>query len=443
MEKITEFHRKYRPARLSEYIGNASIVNTALKFLPLERKPQVILLHGNSGCGKTTFARLLCSCYSCETPLENGDACGECPTCQEFAHYIETGDYDGLINIHEVDVTDDSGKRAVDELIDEMNAPSLTGGWKCFIFDECHLMTPTAQARLLKTIEEPPEKVLICLCTTNPEKLLDTIVSRCHYQFRVQKPKREELISLLQTVCDKEGIRTEKRALSLIATKGGLVPRNSLIELQKVVRTCGNVTYDATAEALNVIADKYYFTFYNLLTANPLVTYQYIGFIHTIMESIALSEFLDGLIDFTLRGIYVYNNVQVDGLEPTELKPYGKLFAQFSPGELVYLIEFLTSLRGNRDAEIKLLRLGYTGIKPQPATSQIDASELKGLNSLTTDVSSDMQAGNAAFQKKTVMTDAEREDIVKTNMAAVPVGDMLNMFGGVQVKINDGGKKNG
>lgn len=443
MSDITEFHRKYRPIRLSGYIGNVSIVNTALKFLPLERKPQVILLHGNSGCGKTTFARLLCSCYSCETPLENGDACGVCPTCQEFAHYIETGDYDGLINIHEVDVTDDSGKRAVDELIDEMNAPSVTGGWKCFIFDECHLMTQSAQARLLKTIEEPPEKVLICLCTTNPEKLLPTVVSRCHYQFRVQKPKREELIALLQSVCLKEGITAEKRALSLIATKGGLVPRNSLIELQKVVRTCGNITYDATAEALNVIADKYYFTFYTLLTANPLVTYQYIGFIHEVMQTIALSEFLDGLIEFTLRGIYVYNNVPVDGLEAAELKPYSKLFSQFAPSELVFLIEYLTGLRGDRDAEIKLLRLGYTGIRQATPERNTNFSELQGLDAITSSAASDTQAGNAAFKEKTTMTDEEREGIVKANMGAVGVNDMLNMFAGVRVNTGNGGVKNG
>ena len=439
MSDVTEFHRKYRPVRLSEYIGNMNIVNTALKFLPLERKPQVILLHGNSGCGKTTFARLLCSCYSCESPLENGDACGECPTCQEFAHYIETGDYDGLINIHEVDVTDDSGKRAVDELIDEMNAPSVTGGWKCFIFDECHLMTQSAQARLLKTIEEPPEKVLICLCTTNPEKLLDTIVSRCHYQFRVQKPKREELINLLQSVCTKEGIAAEKRALSLVATKGNLVPRNSLIELQKVVRSCGSVTYDATAEALNIIADKYYFTFYTLLTSNPLVTYKYNSFIHEVMESIDLSEFLNGLIDFTLRGIYVYNNVQVDGLEPVELKSYGKLFSQFSPSELVYLIEYLTSLRGDRDAEIKLLRLGYTGLRQSQPEQITDFSALQNLNSLTSTAADDLQAGNTAFNEKTTMTDTEREEIVKTNMGTVAVSDMLNMFDGTRVNL--GGMK--
>ena len=439
MSEITEYHRKYRPAHLSEYIGNASIINSALKFLPLERKPQVILLHGNSGCGKTSFARLLCAAYSCETPLETGDACGECPTCQEFAHYIESGDTDGLMNIKEVDVTDDSGKRAVDELIDEMNAPSLTGGWKCFIFDECHLMTPSAQARLLKTIEEPPEKVLICLCTTNPEKMLSTIVSRCHYQFRVQKPKREELINHLQNVCLKEGVKCERRALSLIATKGELTPRNSLIELQKVVRACGEVMYEGTAETLNVIADKYYFMFYELLTSATLVTYKYIAFINQVANEMALSEFLNGLISFTLRGIYVYNNVPVDGLEQVELKPYGKLFSRFTPGELVFMMEYLTGLRGDPDMEIKLLKLGYTGIQDK-ALAGFNASaqntELSGADSLVTSASSDTNAGDAAFNEKTTMTDKERDDIIKSSMEQVPVDDMLSMFNGVRIDIN-------
>ena len=122
MADIVEYHRKYRPSRLSEYIGNTNIVNAALSFLTLkDKKPQVILLSGHSGCGKTTFARLLCSCYSCEHPLPNGDACGECDSCKEFAHYIETGDNDGLMNITEVDVTTDGGKKATEDLIEQMN----------------------------------------------------------------------------------------------------------------------------------------------------------------------------------------------------------------------------------------------------------------------------------------------------------------------------------
>ena len=436
MSEVVEFHRKYRPSTLEGYIGNASIKKAALTFLPLEHKPQVILLHGHSGCGKTTFARLLCSCYSCEHPKPNGDACGECDTCKEFAHYIETGDNDGLINITEVDVTDDSGKKAVEALIDEMYAPSLTGGWKCFIFDECHLMTPSAQARLLKTIEEPPEKVLICLCTTNPEKLLDTITSRCHYQFRVQKPKREEIIDLLAKVCVEEGVTAERRGLSLVATKGNLVPRDSLIQLQKVVRACGSVTYENAANTLEVIADKYYFMFYNFLLASKIETYKYVSFIHEITTQMDMSEFLVGLIDFTTRGIYIYNNIPIDGLDAAELRPYSKLFANFAPAELVFMMDYLTSLRGDPDMEIKLLKLGYTGINHSIVYNQEGEStgELSNIDDLGTSAAADAQAGSENFNQNTTMTDAERNEIVQQATSPVEMNDVLKMFGGYHIK---------
>lgn len=442
MADIVEYHRKYRPSRLSEYIGNANIVNAALSFLTLEdKKPQVILLSGHSGCGKTTFARLLCSCYSCEHPLPNGDACGECDSCKEFAHYIETGDNDGLMNITEVDVTTDGGKKATEDLIEQMNEPSYDGRWKCFILDECHLLTNAAQSSLLKPIEEPPEKVLICLCTTNPEKLLPTITSRCMYKFRVQKPKREELINYLSSICVKEGIRAERKGLSLIATKGDLVPRNSLIELQNVVRARGEVTYEAVAETLEIVSEKYYFTFYKLLTDKTLVTYKYVNFIHEVVSNLNLTDFLNGLIDFTLRGIYVYNSVPIEGLDESELTPYKELFSRFSPSELVFLMSFLTGLRGDQDMEIKLLQLGYTGIQNCAIANSgttPDMSALSSLDDLKTSASGDADAGSALFNAKTEMTADERLNLVREGAKATSLDEIIETFHAKSLKT--GGK---
>lgn len=436
MAEVTDYARKYRPSRLSEYVGNKTIVESALRFLrlPEESRPQVLLLHGNAGCGKTSFARLICSCYSCETPLENGDACGTCPTCQEFQHYIETGDSDGLMDIKEVDTTDDNGKKAVDELIDDMSAPSLVGGWKCYIFDECHMLTQSAQARLLKTIEEPPPKVLICLCTTNPEKILPTIHTRCHYEFRVQKPTRAELIALLQRVAQEEGVRAETRALSLVATKGDMVPRTSLHQLQKVVQECGEVTYESAVKVLNIVADKYYFTFYKLLLQAHLVTYKYIMFINEIAAEMPLEQFIDGLIAFTVRGIYVYNNVAVDGLDASELKPYGDLFAKFTPNELVFMMTYLTSLRGDPDVEIKLLKLGYTGIANAAVSAGVAGPDSSELANLSSSVAADSRAGSEAIKEQTMMTSEERDTLISDAMKEVDMDDVLSMFNGVKVQ---------
>lgn len=437
MGEILDLHRKYRPKTLQEVIGNAPVKTAISTFLRSEHKPQVILLKGISGCGKTSLARLICKNYCCENPNPDGTACGVCDTCIDFANYIETGDSSNIINLTEVDVTDDNGKKAVEDLIDDMYAFRLTGSWKCYIFDECHLMTQAAQARLLKTIEEPPENVLICLCTTNPEKLLNTITSRCHYQFNIKKPTRDEIIAHLQSICLQEGISADRKALSLIANKGMMIPRDCLILLQQVICQCKKVEYDSTAECLELIADKYYFTFYKLLTAEQISVYEYLSLIHEISTKLDLDDFIDGLINFTARGIYVYNNVPVDGLDASELPAYSKLFAQFQPREIVYMLNYLTALRNDKDAEIKLMKLGYTGIQGSDALSSSldDLSELASVSSLTTSAASDSQAGSEAFQERTTVTDEDRKEIVKSETAPVELNNILDMFGGVRVNI--------
>lgn len=431
MSEVVDFSRKYRPARLSDYVGNAGIVRSALSFLSgdPDKRPQVILLNGHSGCGKTTFARLLCSCYSCEHPLENGDACGECDTCREFAHYIETGDEGGLMNIQEVDITTAGGKAATEDLIQQMQEPSYDGKWKCFILDECHLMSNAAQSSLLKPLEDIPEKVLVCLCTTNPEKLLDTITSRCQCNFKVQKPKRSELIAHLEKVCQAEGVSCDHRGLSLISTKGNMVPRDSLKWLQTVIRERGNATYASAVEVLDIIADKYYFAFYEQLLSPTIITYQYIGLINKIANSLDLNDFLSGLINFTLRGIYVYNNVPLDGLDEADLKPLKTLFAKCSPSDLVFLMSHLTSLRGDPDLEIKLLQLGYTGINhavDTGITTNLDA--LANLDSLKTDAASDATAGRDVFIERTEMNDSDRQNLIKENTAPMELSAIEEMF---------------
>lgn len=438
MAEILDLHRKYRPKSLQDVIGNAPTKTAVRTFLASGHKPQVILLKGYSGCGKTSLARIICNNYCCENPNADGTACGVCDTCKEFASYIETGDGDSIINLTEVDVTDDNGKKAVEALIDDMYAPSLTGGWKCYIFDECHLMTQSAQARLLKTIEEPPEKILICLCTTNPEKLLPTITSRCHYQFSIKKPSREEMISHLQSICLQEGIAADRKALSLIVTKDNTVPRDCIITLQQVINQCRKVEYDSTADCLEVIADKYYFMFYKMLLADTISVYEYLSLIHEVSSKLDISEFISGLINFTLRGIYVFNNVPVDGLDPSELPAYSKLFARFAPSEITFMLNYLTSLRGDIDAEVKLMKLAYTGIQGDQALHSdkdiAGLTELANISELSTSAASDAQAGSSAYQAKTTITDKERQDIVTENTAPIELNNILDMFGGVRVK---------
>lgn len=431
MPEQVQFARKYRPTRLSQYIGNADIVSAISNILSLEdKRPQVILLHGYSGCGKTTLARLLCASYCCIAPKENNEPCGECDYCKRFDEYIQSGDYGSLVNVQEIDSATFGGKADIERITEEMSLPTYDDNWKCYIFDECHRLTAQAQSALLKTVEEPPEKVLICLCTTEPDKLLPTLISRCQRSFKIKKPKRLELINLLISICSLEKIKYDNKALSVIATASQLTPRNALNTLQAVYNNCGEVTYEKTVADLNVIIDKYYFTFYNLLLQPVIETYKYVSFIAELKENMSLTDFISGLLDFTTRGVYIYNGVQVDGLDSSELKPYSQLFARFTPEQLVYTLTILTDMQNAKDLESRLLLLGYSGLNNKQAGTAPEP-DLK----VTTNANQDIAAAIEAVKENNSITAEETQAIIDENTAPVDMSDILDMFNGARVEV--------
>ena len=191
-ERELQYSQKYRPSTFMEYIGNQRVKERVHAALNSKAKPQVMLFSGASGCGKTTIARLIAKEYLCEDENkgETG-ACGVCPACKAVDEYIHTGNLDNLgeyyENLKEIDVADQSGKSAIDSVLQDAEIPAYSG-WKIYIFDECHRASPQAQTRMLKIAEEPPENVLFIFCTTNPEEMLDTLVNRCQLKLEIKKP---------------------------------------------------------------------------------------------------------------------------------------------------------------------------------------------------------------------------------------------------------------
>lgn len=419
------FHRKYRPNNLYEYVGNTKNVNSILKVLSGGNRPQVYLLDGHAGCGKTTFARLIAKEYVCENRDDQHGACCNCFTCRAMDEFILTGNSEDLMNVREIDNSVSGNKSDIDEILNDAEIPSFDGGWKVFIFDECHLISKAAQGRMLKLLEEPPENVLLILCTTDPDMLLDTIRSRCQHHYTVSKPKLNELATLLKRVCEKEKVIVEDKALGVIATSADFVPRQALIQLETVINEKHDVTYKNTIEVLNVIADSYYFDFYKYLTQPQVDIFAYVKFLSELRENIDLKQFVAGLITFTNRGIYVYNGVNQQGLDVSEIKRYRQIFSKFSTGDIIHILKLLKTMQKG-DIESELLLLGYEGIFDR---GNIEKFEKVVTDNGNNDLSSEHNASINNYVESITLTEEEKDQKLSGD-DNLSIDDLALMFSG-------------
>lgn len=371
-EQNLPFHRKYRPNTLAGYIGNTKLKETVMKSLSCGKRPQVILFYGDSGCGKTTIARLLAKEYSCENRDVNTGACNHCISCETINDYIATGNTDILTNIQEIDITDQNGKRDLNAVLEDMAIPSFGDEWKVYIFDECHMATPALQNRLLKIAEEPPENVLMIFCTTNPEKIIDTLRNRCQLQLHVTKPKVKELASLLRYVCENEGVEYDQKGLEFIANRSELTIRASLQNLQQVVNEQNSAKYENVTKVFEEVSNKLIIDFFKALKSKDV--YRYITLLYQIKSKMDLSVFLNELRDFIKRGIYTINGIEQDGIADGELVIYRNLFADLGIQEICTLLDKIMLL-DTRNIELELMSLGYTDLCASSRSSNDNTSD--------------------------------------------------------------------
>lgn len=361
MNEDISFARSYRPNTLENYIGNEKVKDTVRRIMASGRKPQSILLTGNTGCGKTTLSRILESWYMCENPNEDGSPCMECITCDYMKEYIETGSTEMLADIKEIDVTDKSGKSDMDALLEEIEYPAYGGGWKVYNFDECHAMSNAAATRLLKILEEPPEKVLFIFCTTDPQKMLETLKNRCQLQLKIVKPNTSELSGLLKKVCLEKGKDYDMQGLRMICSRADYVIRNSLNYLEQVITSRGGATGDLVAQEFQEISDSLIFDFYKAYLDKDYLSY--INVMYKVRTSYDFPMFLTSLTNFTTRGIYIMNNINVEGLSDIEIQSYMEVFSQFSIEDIAYTLSSLKKMSIG-DIETNLMSFIYSVQSP-------------------------------------------------------------------------------
>lgn len=418
-EEKLGFARRFRPTTMANYVGNEKNKETIKRYLK-GKKPQSILLTGNTGCGKTTIARLLVKEYLCEDRDDEKGACGVCNSCIAVDDYILTGSTEMLPDIHEIDITDKSGKSDIDSILETVEYPSITGGWKVYLLDEVHMASRQAQSRILKILEEPPEDVLFIFCTTDPDKMLDTLKNRCQLKLSIVKPTLVDITSLLKRVCLEESKDYDLEGLRTIASRSEFVIRDSLNNLERVLETRGDAKAVSVNEEFNEISNALLFQFYKAFREKDFLAYM--GLLYKIKVSFDFRQFLVSLNNFTMRGIYILNGVDVEGISEDELVSYKELFKSFTTEELSYI---LSSLRRMDIGDIEANLIGF--IYCQNENKVVESSQIN-LDA------PQVKEGNEYSFRNDVLQQREKDKItsgiksLEDNMKEVGVSDMGSLF---------------
>ena len=252
---MESLYRKYRPLTFESVVGQQHIVSTLEHAVAEGRLSHAYLFCGPRGTGKTTMARILAKALLCEKSdaarAQGASGCmpdGTCPECEAIAAGTHP-------DVYELDAASRTGVDNVrEEIINSVSFAPVRGAYKVYIIDEVHMLTTAAFNALLKTLEEPPSHVIFVLCTTDPQKILETILSRCQ-RFDFHRISNEDIVGRLRYICEREGFVFDDEALDIVAkhARGGM--RDALSTLEQLsVFGDGSVRADDARALLGEVA---------------------------------------------------------------------------------------------------------------------------------------------------------------------------------------------
>lgn len=245
--------RKYRPKSFDEVIGQEAIVTTLKNAIKNHRLAHAYLFCGSRGTGKTTLARVFAKALNCQSPDDSGEPCSKCSSCREIA--VGTS-----LDVLEIDGASHRGIDDIRQINETVGYAAAGGKYKIYIIDEVHMLTKEAFNALLKTLEEPPAKVLFLFATTEPHKVLPTILSRCQ-RFNLNRIPNAKIIEKLRRIASELNVEVEEKALYLLANRadGGLRDAESLFD-QIIAFHEGVITEKTVADVLGLMPKDALFT---------------------------------------------------------------------------------------------------------------------------------------------------------------------------------------
>lgn len=249
MKHYLSLYRKYRPEVFPELIGQDHIVRILKHQIAADTLSHAYLLCGTRGTGKTTTARILAKAVNCTG--DAGRPCGVCENCRA----ISAGRF---MDVIEIDAASNNGVDNIRELRESVNYPPSTGRKKVYIIDEVHMLSQGGYNALLKTLEEPPEHVMFILATTNPEKMPQTVMSRC-MRLDFKRVTAKELAEKMREVCMESGVESTDEALSLLAANADGSVRDALSLLEQCLSGGDNaIDREMVLEYLGAVSQDFY-----------------------------------------------------------------------------------------------------------------------------------------------------------------------------------------
>lgn len=252
------FYRKYRPQIFKDIVGQKAIINILAKAVLENKIAHAYLFCGPRGTGKTSAARVFAKAINCFDRKEKDfEPCNKCESCKD----INAG---SSFDVIEMDAASNRGIEEVRNLKDNIKIQPLKSKYKIFIIDEAHQLTKEACNALLKVLEEPPSYAIFILATTDPEKMIPTILSRVQ-RFDFRRITLDDLVERLEHICKEEGIKYEKEALKLIAlnSRGGMRDSESIlgqvatldksVNLAEVEELVGNIDFHKIKSFIDLI----------------------------------------------------------------------------------------------------------------------------------------------------------------------------------------------
>lgn len=389
--------RTYRPHSFDDIVSQNHVSDTLKNAIKQNRLAHAYMFCGPRGVGKTTMARVLAR------------------TVNDIEQQVDGESLNQTLNVIEIDAASNNGVDDIRDLRERVRIPPQNGRYKIYIIDEVHMLSKAAFNALLKTLEEPPDHVIFIFATTEPHKVLPTILSRVQ-RFDFKRISIDEIVSRLEKVTKEEGINVDNESLHVIAKKADGALRDALGLLDQAIAFCGSdIEHEELLQALNVVSTDRMFQFMETVEQHDATTgLQLIN--ELLQEGYDIQEFLVGLTEH-LRNLYVArnsDNMYLVEASPRMKKQYKETARAFSEDDLMRMLHIVSEAQYKiKEAhqpkiqfEITLLKLIHMERSQKLNTLLNELEQLKKKSSNGQELSNPSSSRNGATNHH-----AEQDDI--------------------------------